>query len=90
MSEEKINAAHSVIIEKRKKISMSGIEEVRGCDSENAVFLISDGTLTVKGENLNLLSFSKSPGDLLLEGTIVALVYSADDKGRGLLRRILK
>ena len=34
MSEEKNISVHSVIIENRKKINMSGIEEVRGCDEE--------------------------------------------------------
>ena len=90
MSEEKNISVHSVIIENRKKINMSGIEEVRGCDEENGVFLISGGILTVKGEGLNIVSFSKTTGELVMEGTVTALAYSGDNSAKGLLRRILK
>ena len=90
MSEEKTQAVHSVIIERRRKINMSGILEVRGCDEENAVLQTTEGTLTVKGEELKIISFSKSTGELFMEGEIVAFIYSGEDRGKGLLRRILK
>ena len=90
MSEEKNQPIHSVIIEKRRKINMSGIQEVKGCDEESAVLITSEGTLSIKGEEINIISFSRSSGELLMEGEITALVYSGDDRGKGLLRRILK
>lgn len=90
MSEEKNQLLHSVIIEKRRKINMSGVQEVKGCDEESAVLITSEGTLSIKGEELNIISFSRSSGELLMEGEITALVYSGDDRGKGLLRRILK
>ena len=90
MSDEKNFSVHNLIIEQRKKANMSGIEEVRGCDEETVVLQTVKGTLTIKGEGLNILSFSKSSGELLMDGVITALAYSDDDRGKGLFRRILK
>ncbi len=90
MSDDKNFSVHSVIIEQCKKTNISGVEEVRGCDEETVVLETVKGTLTIKGEGLNIISFSKSSGELLMEGEVTALAYSGEDRGKGLFRRILK
>ncbi len=90
MSEEKNFLVHNVIIEQCKKANISGVSEVKGCDEETVVLFTEKGTLTIKGEELNIISFSKSSGELLLCGNIFALAYSGDDKNKSLLKRILK
>lgn len=90
MSDDKNFSVHSVIIEQCKKTNISGVEEVRGCDEETVVLETVKGTLTIKGEGLNIISFSKSSGELLMEGEVTALAYSGEDRGKGLFKRILK
>ncbi len=90
MSEDKNISVHNVIIEQCKKVNISGVSEVKGCDEETVVLITAKGTLTIKGENLNIIGFSKSSGELSMQGNIFALVYSGDERNQGFLKRILK
>jgi sporulation protein YabP len=87
---EEKNLSHNLIIEQCKKINMSGVKEVKAFDEETVVLDTARGILTVKGEELQINSFSASSGELLMEGNIWAVVYSGGDQGKGFLRRILK
>lgn len=80
---------HNVIIEQRKKISMTGVKDVKGFDEETVVLETVAGTLTVKGEGLAINGFSAESGDLKMEGDVRGLVYSGDG-GKGLLSRIFR
>jgi sporulation protein YabP len=87
---EEKNLSHNLIIEQCKKINMSGVKEVKAFDEETVVLDTARGILTVKGEELQINSFSASSGELLMEGNIWAVVYSGGDQSKGFLRRILK
>ncbi|MBQ5910880.1 MAG: sporulation protein YabP [Clostridia bacterium] len=89
MSEDK-NIIHNVIIEQCKKINMTGVRDVKAFDEETVVLETSKGTLTIKGENLAINSFSASVGDLQMQGDVVGLVYSFDSNQKGLIKRIFK
>lgn len=69
-------AAHNVIIEKREKISISGVENVESFDEDKIVAETSEGTLTLEGENLHINSLSVEEGEMTVEGYIYSLVYS--------------
>lgn len=88
---EQMNArAHNIIIEQRKKLNLSGVTDVIGFEDETVVLKTVMGSLTVKGENLHIGSFSTTSGDIDIDGKIVALVYSDDDGGKGGFFRRLK
>lgn len=89
MSEDK-NIIHNMIIEQCKKINMTGVRDVKAFDEETVVLETSKGTLTIKGENLAINSFSTSSGDLQMQGEIVGLVYSHDSNQKGFIKRIFK
>ena len=88
--EEKNNIIHNVVIQQCKDINMTGVKEVKAFDEETVVLDTSKGTLTIKGENLIINSFSAVTGDLLMQGNIWALAYSGDRTDKGFLRRLLK
>lgn len=90
MLEDKNTAVHNVVIEQLKQINMTGVKEVKTFDEESVVLDTVKGTLTVKGENLNITSFSANSGDLLMQGDIWGLVYSSGQKSGGFLRRVFK
>ena len=87
---EKVNAPHSIIIEQREKISISGITEVVGFDDETVLLKTVMGTLTIKGERLHIGSFSTGSGDIDIDGKIIALGYSDDSGKGGFWRRLAK
>lgn len=89
---EQINArAHNIIIEQRKKLNLSGVTDVVEFEDETVVLKTVMGSLTVKGENLHIGSFSTTSGDIDIDGKVIALVYTDNDAGKGgFLRRLKK
>ncbi|MEE0927954.1 MAG: sporulation protein YabP [Acutalibacteraceae bacterium] len=87
---EEKNVSHNLIIEQCKRINMSGVKEVKNFDEETVILETVRGILTIKGEELQINSFSASTGELFMEGNIWAAVYSGNDQSKGFLRRILK
>lgn len=90
MSEEKNQMFHNVIMEQCKKLNMSGVKDVKTFDEETVILETDMGNLTVKGEDLNIESFSVTTGELVAKGKIYALVYSDSGREKGMLRRLLK
>ena len=83
-------SVHNLVMEQCKQINLTGVNEVKAFDEETVVLDTSKGTLTIRGENLTINSFSATSGDLLMQGEIWALVYSNNQKGTGFFKRILK
>ena len=74
------NIEHSVIIEKRSKINLSGILDVLSFDEQTVVLKTEMGDLTIKGESLKVNCFAVETGSLSLEGEFAALAYSSGTK----------
>lgn len=90
--EKKVKKAHNIIMENRKNLTVSGIDDVDSFD-ENTVVLFTDmGVLTVKGEDLHINKLSVDSGELSVEGDIYALNYSNEEikKGGGLFSKLFK
>lgn len=70
-----IQGKHSLMLENRRKLTLSGITDVDSFD-ERAVCLFTQlGELTVHGNNLHVNEMSVQTGDIIIEGEISALVY---------------
>ena len=65
---------HSVVMEGRKKLSVSGVEEVESFDENTIVMSTSLGVLVVRGEDLHIEA-------LTVEGEVDSLTYE-EDSGR--------
>jgi len=77
---------HNVILENRKKLTLSGIEDVDSFDEESITLFTDTGTLTVKGTELHINKLSVESGEVSIEGHIDSLIYTdgADGKTRGM------
>lgn len=89
MQEEKklVKQPHNIIMEDRKALSVSGVNDIDNFD-ENAVVLYTElGELTVKGRNLHISKLNVDTGELAMEGEIQALFYneSSSQKNKGSL-----
>ena len=70
------NQNHSVIIEQRKTITVSGVESVAAFSEIKIVLkLISGDKMHVAGTGLKIIGFSKSSGSFTAEGTISGVSY---------------
>ncbi|MDO4607751.1 MAG: sporulation protein YabP [Clostridia bacterium] len=81
--EETNNIFHNIIVEGRKKLNISGIKDVVSFDDETIILETILGRLTIKGENLNIVSFNNETGELTAIGKLYAAVYTSDTKQSG-------
>lgn len=85
MAEEKgiPKRTHNLVIENRKKMSISAVSDVDSFDEQMIVMYTDLGQLTVKGENLHINKLSVDSGDMEIEGTIYALMYTDGTPNKG-------
>ena len=78
---------HSVVLEQRKSLSISGVESV-GSFSEVKIVLVLVGgeRVSVVGSGLKITGFSKASGSFTAEGEILGITYG----GKSLAARIFK
>ena len=76
MSEQK-KSLHSLVMENRNRLVISGVKEVEGF-TETEVRLYTDmGQITVKGRNLKVNQVSTETGELIMNGDMInSVVYS--------------
>lgn len=88
--EEIIRSNHNVIIEDRKKLTLSGVKDVLSFDDETLLLETAQGRMTVKGAGLHIVNFDTQSGDLFAEGKIYAAVYTSDEKNGGFFSRVFR
>ena len=76
-------APHHVMLEERKRLTVSGVEDVERFDENTIVLSATQGAMTVSGENLHIEKLSLDGGDLKVEGNIESLVYEDGQGDRG-------
>ena len=68
-----LSAPHHVVIEERKSLTVSGVEDVERFDENTIVLSTSKGAMVVTGENLHIEKLSLDGGDLKVDGDIDAV-----------------
>lgn len=78
ISEEKRTGflPHNCILEDRKTLSVSGVNDVDSFDEQTIVAITDLGELTIRGEKLHITRLSLEIGELQIEGNIAALSYA--------------
>ena len=66
----------NIVLEDRKKLSISAVKEVDSFDEQNIIANTSLGELTVSGTALHINRFSTEEGELVIEGEINTISYS--------------
>ena len=88
--EENIRINHNIIVDDRKKMTLTGVKDVLSFDEETVVLDTSLGRLTVKGSGLHIVNFDTKSGDLSAEGRLYALVYTTEEKSGGFFSRVFR
>lgn len=84
-------AAHNVIMENRRSLSLSGVRDVDSFDEQSVVVVTDLGELTVRGEQLHISRFDQETGELDMNGAIDELAYSEMKQERkGLFARLMR
>lgn len=75
MSEERKSVKHTVIMDDREEIGISGITDVISFDEELIAAQTNMGVIVIKGTNLHINSLNLDKGELEVDGDIVSLCY---------------
>lgn len=86
-----ISMPHNLILEERKKLSVSGVTDVDSFDEQTVIAYTVKGEITVRGWDLHVSKLNLEQGELVLEGEISSLVYTdVKTKSTGLFSKILR
>ena len=82
---------HTVLIENRKKVTITGIKEVTSYDGNAIVANSEAGDVIVQGRQLHINNFDQTSGKLSVDGDIDAMQYvNVRKKDESFLSRLLK
>ena len=73
---------HSLSLSDRRRLTVSGVEDVESFDEDTVVLATGGGALTVRGSGLKIEKLSLDGGELVVEGRIDSLDYAENSPGR--------
>lgn len=76
-------APHRVMLEERRHLTVSGVEDVERFDETVIVLSTAQGSMTIAGRDLHIEKLSLDGGDLKVEGEIESLTYEEERGPRG-------
>lgn len=75
---------HSLHLEERRSVALTGVEEVLAFDESQVVLRTGSGEVALMGEGLHVTRLMMEEGQLTVEGKIDSFFYSSPRKGRRL------
>jgi sporulation protein YabP len=67
---------HNVIMEERKRLSVSGVLDIDSFDEQTIIAITEQGELTIRGSNLHITRLSLEQSEMVMEGEISSLTYT--------------
>lgn len=87
--EEKVKKPHSLQLENRNGLKMTGVTDVEAFDEECVTVYTDYGCLSISGSALHIDELNIKNGVLQISGKVSALVYSSKkSKEKGFLKRV--
>lgn len=71
-----VKLPHNLILENRKSLNVTGVEDVDSFDEQTVVVYTGIGQLVIKGKSLHVNKLSLESGELTLDGEISSLIYT--------------
>jgi sporulation protein YabP len=82
---------HTVVMEGRQRLSVTGVEEVESFDESTVVTVTAMGALVIRGAGLHIETLSLDGGELKVEGEVDSLTYETRrERGGGLFARLFR
>ncbi|MBE6735211.1 MAG: sporulation protein YabP [Ruminococcaceae bacterium] len=90
MQDNSIHSKHTLTLDNREKLILTGVTDVPGFDEETVSIKTDTGALIIKGESLHISRLSLDTGDVSIDGRINALQYLGDDRQKGFMSKIFR
>ena len=72
----------NIILEGRKKLSVSGVEDIDSFDEFSAVIFTSMGLIEVKGRDIHMNKLNLESGEIVLEGEFDSVIYPDENAAK--------
>lgn len=82
---------HNVIMEERKKLSVSGVTDIDSFDEQTIIAITEQGEMTIRGWNLHITRLNLEQSELMVEGEILSLTYTdVRPQAKGFLSKVFR
>ncbi len=81
---------HTLTLDNRETLTLTGVTDVPGFDEETVNVKISAGSLIIKGEGLHISRLSLDTGEVSVEGRINSLQYFGDVRQKGFMSKVFR
>lgn len=82
---------HNIIMEDRKKLSVSGVTDIDSFDEQTIVAVTELGELTIRGWDLHITRLNLEQSELAVDGQISSLTYTdTRPKAQGFFSKVLR
>ena len=81
---------HRLSLDQRNHLTVSGVDEVESFDESAIRMTTKGGDLLVRGRGLHIEKLSLDGGDLLVDGTVDALIYQEPEEAASFLSRLFR
>ena len=81
---------HRLTLDQRNHLTVSGVDEVESFDESAIRMTTKGGDLLVRGRGLHIEKLSLDGGDLLVDGTVDALIYQEPEEAASFLSRLFR
>ena len=82
---------HNIIMEDRKKLSISGVTDIESFDEQTIIAITDLGELTIRGWNLHITRLNLDQSELMVDGEISSLTYTdTRPKAQGFFSKVLR
>ena len=90
MNEMPNGKKHNLMLDNRRKLIISGAEDVSGFNEETVSVKTTAGTLIIKGSGLHIEKLNLETGDVSVEGMINSLQYIGSDSSRSRFSKLFR
>lgn len=83
----------NITLENRKKLVLTGVQEVMSFDDEKILLNTNLGSLVIRGEELKMNKLDVKNGDVIIVGHIASIVYSSKEMKKekeSIIKRLFK
>ena len=81
---------HRLTLDGRRRLTVSGVDEVASFDESSIRMTTRAGDLLIRGSSLHIEKLSLDGGDLLVDGTVDALIYQEPEEPVSFLARLCR
>lgn len=90
MEKAAANSSHSLGLENRSVLTLTGVEDVESFDENEIIMNTSQGNLIVRGSSLHIGKISLDVGEMQVAGLINELCYEETAPAGGFWSRLFK